>query len=254
MRFRSSENRTGGARALAWPGRRLLVALVGATWPGAAGFPRPCGSSSSVRPPRPRPPPAPARSSRASRSRPAGSRATSPASRRSPAGWRNPTWRRSKARSSPGRSPSPGPRPRTPPPHQRGRLLRRNPRQARGGEDRRPTCRQGTQTAPVHAGAGEPGSGAQPVLRQHRDLRPRTPAHGPPGPDGRPDRAHLGADVRLQRLGRRHLARQSPGQACSSKEDIKNGRPQQVVGKTKTYGCYYSSARLLYTATLVKKP
>ena len=41
---------------------------------------------------------------------------------------------------------------------------------------------------------------------------------------------------------------------CSSKEDIKNGRPQQVVGKTKTYGCYYSSARLLYTATLVKKP
>ena len=41
---------------------------------------------------------------------------------------------------------------------------------------------------------------------------------------------------------------------CSSKEDIKNGRPQQVVGKTKTYGCYYSNARLLYTATLVKKP
>ena len=41
---------------------------------------------------------------------------------------------------------------------------------------------------------------------------------------------------------------------CSSKEDIKNGHPQQVVGKTKTYGCYYSNARLLYTATLVKKP
>jgi hypothetical protein len=41
---------------------------------------------------------------------------------------------------------------------------------------------------------------------------------------------------------------------CSSKEDIKNGHPQQVVGKTKTYGCFYSSARLLYTATLVKKP
>ncbi|HEV7563314.1 MAG TPA: hypothetical protein VGO24_07405 [Solirubrobacterales bacterium] len=41
---------------------------------------------------------------------------------------------------------------------------------------------------------------------------------------------------------------------CASKEDIQNGHPQQGVGKTKTYGCYYSNARLLYTATLVKKP
>src|SRR3954447_10244083 len=41
---------------------------------------------------------------------------------------------------------------------------------------------------------------------------------------------------------------------CSSKEDIQGGHPQQGVGKTKTYGCYYSEARLLYTATLVKKP
>ncbi len=41
---------------------------------------------------------------------------------------------------------------------------------------------------------------------------------------------------------------------CASKEDIQDGNPQQGVGKTKTYGCYYSSARLLYTATLVKKP
>jgi hypothetical protein len=41
---------------------------------------------------------------------------------------------------------------------------------------------------------------------------------------------------------------------CSSKEDIQGGHPQQGVGKTKTYGCYYSSARLLYTATVVKKP
>ncbi|HWB69845.1 MAG TPA: hypothetical protein VG518_07695 [Solirubrobacterales bacterium] len=43
-------------------------------------------------------------------------------------------------------------------------------------------------------------------------------------------------------------------QHCSSKEDIQTGHPQQGVGKTKTYGCYYSNARLLYTATLVKKP
>jgi hypothetical protein len=41
---------------------------------------------------------------------------------------------------------------------------------------------------------------------------------------------------------------------CSSKEDIQDGNPQQGVGKTKTYGCYYSNARLLYTATLVKSP
>jgi len=41
---------------------------------------------------------------------------------------------------------------------------------------------------------------------------------------------------------------------CSSKEDIQGGHPQQGVGKIKTYGCYYSNARLLYTATLVKAP
>jgi hypothetical protein len=41
---------------------------------------------------------------------------------------------------------------------------------------------------------------------------------------------------------------------CASKEDIQGGHPQQGVGKTKTYGCYYSNARLLYTATLVAKP
>jgi hypothetical protein len=43
-------------------------------------------------------------------------------------------------------------------------------------------------------------------------------------------------------------------QHCSSKEDIQGGHPQQGVGKTKTYGCYYSNARLLYTATVVKTP
>jgi hypothetical protein len=39
---------------------------------------------------------------------------------------------------------------------------------------------------------------------------------------------------------------------CTSKSDIQDGHPQQGVGKEKTYGCYYSNARLLYTATLVK--
>jgi hypothetical protein len=41
---------------------------------------------------------------------------------------------------------------------------------------------------------------------------------------------------------------------CMAREDIQGGNPQQGIGKTKTYGCYYSKARLLYTATLVKKP
>jgi hypothetical protein len=41
---------------------------------------------------------------------------------------------------------------------------------------------------------------------------------------------------------------------CASKEDIQDGHPQQGVGKKKSYGCFYSNARLLYTATLVKKP
>jgi hypothetical protein len=41
---------------------------------------------------------------------------------------------------------------------------------------------------------------------------------------------------------------------CSSKEDIQGGHPQQGVGKVKTYGCHYTNARLLYTATVVKKP
>lgn len=41
---------------------------------------------------------------------------------------------------------------------------------------------------------------------------------------------------------------------CSSREDIQGGHPQQGVGKTKVYGCYYSNARLLYQAWLVKKP
>lgn len=41
---------------------------------------------------------------------------------------------------------------------------------------------------------------------------------------------------------------------CTSKTDIQQGHPQQVVHTTRAYGCYYSAARLLYTATLVKQP
>jgi hypothetical protein len=48
-------------------------------------------------------------------------------------------------------------------------------------------------------------------------------------------------------------ASRKPGH-CSSKEDIQNGRPQQGLRKDRPYGCFYSNARLLYTATLVQKP
>jgi hypothetical protein len=43
-------------------------------------------------------------------------------------------------------------------------------------------------------------------------------------------------------------------QHCVEQKDIEDGHPQQAIGSTKTYGCSYSNARLLYTATLVKKP
>jgi hypothetical protein len=40
--------------------------------------------------------------------------------------------------------------------------------------------------------------------------------------------------------------------ACTNSTDIRQGRPQETVGKRATYGCKYSTARLLYTATLVE--
>jgi hypothetical protein len=39
--------------------------------------------------------------------------------------------------------------------------------------------------------------------------------------------------------------------ACTNSTDIRQGRPQEEPGKRATYGCKYSTARLLYTATLV---
>ena len=107
----------------------------------------------------------------------------------------------------------------------------------------------------VHAGPPEPARGAQPLLRQHPDLRPRPPADASCRARSSPSRS---------RPGRRCSPSTSPAKNtwrgsrlpdhCASKEDIQGGHPQQGVGKTKTYGCYYSNARLLYTATLVKKP
>jgi hypothetical protein len=39
---------------------------------------------------------------------------------------------------------------------------------------------------------------------------------------------------------------------CTATNDIKQSSPQQVVGSVRQYGCYYKTARLLYTATLIK--
>jgi hypothetical protein len=46
-------------------------------------------------------------------------------------------------------------------------------------------------------------------------------------------------------------ASRAPG-ACTSAEDIRQGEAQQKVGRRATYGCRYSTARLLYSATLVE--
>ena len=217
---------------------------------------RRCASSSSARPPRPRRPPAPGRSSTKCRSIPCrveghvtGFQATASGVEQpyeAPFDGKVVAWSITLSRPS---------RKRDRNDRRRGRLLQRPARQPLGGADRHPAPGRRQQAAAVHARPPEPDRDPQPLLRQQGRLRPRPPADGPPGPDRRPHRSHLGADVRLQRLRRKHLARQSQGPSTASKpEDIQGGHPQQGVGKTKTYGCFYSKARLLYTATLVKQP
>jgi hypothetical protein len=46
-------------------------------------------------------------------------------------------------------------------------------------------------------------------------------------------------------------ASRAPG-TCKNATDIRQGEPQQKLGARATYGCTYSTARLLYTATLVE--
>jgi hypothetical protein len=46
-------------------------------------------------------------------------------------------------------------------------------------------------------------------------------------------------------------ASREPG-TCTNSTDIRQGEPQQKVGSRRTYGCKYTTARLLYTATLVE--
>jgi hypothetical protein len=46
-------------------------------------------------------------------------------------------------------------------------------------------------------------------------------------------------------------ASREPGK-CTNTTDVRQGQPQQGVGARATYGCRYSTARLLYTATVVE--
>jgi hypothetical protein len=39
---------------------------------------------------------------------------------------------------------------------------------------------------------------------------------------------------------------------CTNTTDVRQGKPQEKVGTRTTYGCRYSTARLLYTATVVE--
>jgi len=41
---------------------------------------------------------------------------------------------------------------------------------------------------------------------------------------------------------------------CNNTEDILAGNPQEAVGSQRSYGCTYSTARLLYSATVVADP
>jgi hypothetical protein len=47
-------------------------------------------------------------------------------------------------------------------------------------------------------------------------------------------------------------ASRAPGK-CVNATDVRQGEPQQKVGTRATYGCKYSTARLLYTATVVEE-
>jgi hypothetical protein len=46
-------------------------------------------------------------------------------------------------------------------------------------------------------------------------------------------------------------ASREPGK-CTNTTDVRQGEPQQKIGKRATYACRYSTARLLYTATVVE--
>ena len=139
--------------------------------------------------------------------------------------------------------------------HRRGRLLQRIPRQPVGGADRRSCGRSKARKPPQYTLVRQsplqilnPYFGSTPIFALDHPL---TVLKGQVVALTVPTWAPMFAfNVSAENTWRGSRLPEH----CASKEDIQGGHPQQGVGKTKTYGCYYSNARLLYTATLVKKP
>jgi hypothetical protein len=46
-------------------------------------------------------------------------------------------------------------------------------------------------------------------------------------------------------------ASRAPGK-CTNSTDVRQGEPQTTIGRRATYGCRYTTARLLYTATVIE--
>ena len=136
----------------------------------------------------------------------------------------------------------------------RGRLLQRIPRQALAGADRRPAPgrrianrRSTSSSARARCRSSTPTSAAPSIFALEHPL---TILQGQVVALTIPTWAPMFA---FNVSGDNTWRGSRLPEHCSSKEDIQGGHPQQGVGKTKTYGCYYSNARLLYTATLCRK-
>ena len=243
------------------PGRRCWSPpacsprLVAVAWPGAADSAPPrvvvLGQTAET-------PPAscPGKSSTTSRSRPAGSRATSPASRRSPAASPGPTRRPSTARSSPGRSPWPSPRRRKrPPPPTRSASSTnssaspRRPGSASCARSKTPSRRKYTLVRQSPLEVLNPYFGSTPIFALEHPLTVLT------GPGRRPDDPHLGADVRLQR---RSATTPGAAAACPNtappRKTSRAATPSRASARPRPTAATTRNARLLYTATLVKQP
>ena len=160
---------------------------------------------------------------------------------RSPAASPVPTRRPSKARSSPGRSPSPSPRPRKRkrPPTRSASSTNSSarPREARIGvlrpvEGSKPPQYTLVRQSPLEV--LNPYFGSTPIFALDHPL---TVLQGQVVALTVPTWAPMFAfNVSAENTWRGSRLPEH----CASKEDIQGGHPQQGVGKTKTYGCYYS--------------
>ncbi len=123
-----------------------------------------------------------------------------------------------------------------------------------------------------HPAAGAAVDPAPHPRHQPAPLQPAQPglgqgAHALPGADGqirllaegrkgrhrRPHRSHLGPRLRPGPAGEQRLARQPRTRhSAPTQPTIRQGEPLEKLNRRATFGCKYSTARLLYTATLVE--